>query len=94
VTTNEVPGLESRPMFLSGEHRTTIDAVLERVLELCWEACQEFENSEPESNEWSKHKGEILAYGRITAMLMELEAAERKLMAGESPSQSRRARLS
>jgi hypothetical protein len=51
----------------------SVDESLRAILAACEEACAERRAAVPESAEWNKATGEILAYGRLTHILYKLQ---------------------
>ncbi len=48
----------------------TVDVILESILRECGESCAAFQSEIVASPEWYKRAGEILAYGRLTHLLV------------------------
>ena len=53
----------------------SVEESLQEILAACEEACEERRAAEPESAEWNKATGEILAYGRLTHILYRLQGS-------------------
>jgi hypothetical protein len=52
-----------------------VDRSLRQILLVCEEACAARQAAPKDSPEWYKRTGEILAYGKLTSILCELQAS-------------------
>jgi hypothetical protein len=58
------------------ELKRVLDLALDEVVMLSMESCRDLDDSPEQSSEWYMHRGEILAYGRVTAALIRLEECQ------------------
>jgi MEDS: MEthanogen/methylotroph, DcmR Sensory domain len=58
---------------VSGDVAQSVDESLREILAACEEACAERRAAVPESAEWNKATGEMLAYGKLTDILYRLQ---------------------
>jgi len=70
IKSSSTRGTARKNPEVGDELQELIDVSLEEILSFCSEALSDLQNGSPASTNWNKHIEKILAYGRVTAILL------------------------